>query len=101
MKKIKATFLLHPVFVISLFVFITNDFYWKYTYANWLTGKLSDVAGLIVLPLLLREILLNNFGRWIMQITRVSIEIFYSGRSVSYIKNILKDYSIKIPAASS
>jgi hypothetical protein len=45
--------LLHPVFLISLVVLIINDQYLKYQYSNWLTGKLSDVAGLIVLPLFL------------------------------------------------
>lgn len=32
---------------------IGNDHFWKYQYGNWLTGKLSDFAGLFILPLFL------------------------------------------------
>lgn len=53
MKPPKASLLLHPAFIISLFTLLLNDFYWKYEYHNWLTGKLSDFAGLIVLPVFL------------------------------------------------
>lgn len=57
MRKDKASLLLHPVFIISLAVLLLNDFYWKYSYHNWLTGKLSDFAGLIVLPVFLLALL--------------------------------------------
>jgi len=50
MKPIKASLLFHPMFFISLFLLLANDFYWKQEYHNWLTGKLSDFSGLIVLP---------------------------------------------------
>lgn len=40
-------------FLLSLVVLLFNDHYWKYRYHNMLTGKLSDVAGLILLSLLL------------------------------------------------
>jgi hypothetical protein len=53
MKKVKPALLLHPVFIISLAILLLNDFYWKYAYGNWLTGKLSDFAGMIVLPIFL------------------------------------------------
>lgn len=53
MKKANASFLLHPVFLGSLLILILNDVYWKYEYHNWLTGKLSDFAGMIVLPVFL------------------------------------------------
>lgn len=56
MKPPKASLLLHPLFVFSLAVLLTNDFYWKPEYHNWLTGKLSDFAGLIVLPVFLRVV---------------------------------------------
>jgi len=45
--------LLHPVAVIALVVLVANDHVWKYSHPGWLTGKLSDVAGLIVFPLVL------------------------------------------------
>ena len=49
--RTSATLLFHPLFVLSLIALICNDFCWKYQYPNWFTGKLSDVAGLVVLPL--------------------------------------------------
>ena len=56
MKPAKASLLLHPVFVISVILLSLNDFYWKYEYGNWLTGKLSDFAGLVVFPIFLTEV---------------------------------------------
>lgn len=38
--------LLHPLLIASLFLLLLNDFYLKYAFHNWLTGKLSDFAGL-------------------------------------------------------
>jgi len=35
-------------FILSLIILLTNDFYLKYEYHSWITGKLSDVAGLFV-----------------------------------------------------
>src|SRR5688572_12522313 len=56
MKPAKTSLLLHPAFIISLIVLLLNDFYWKHEYGNWLTGKLSDFAGLIVFPIFLGEV---------------------------------------------
>jgi hypothetical protein len=63
MKPSRAILLLHPLFITSLAVLLLNDFYWKYSYHNWLTGKLSDVAGLVVLPIFLRE-LFPGMNKW-------------------------------------
>lgn len=38
-------------FIISLIVLLLNDLFFKQFYNNWLTGKLSDVAGLFIFPL--------------------------------------------------
>lgn len=38
-------------FIISLFILLLNDFFFKETFHNWLTGKLSDFAGLFVFAL--------------------------------------------------
>jgi hypothetical protein len=40
--------LTNQYFILSLIILLTNDFYLKYQYHNWITGKLSDVAGLFV-----------------------------------------------------
>lgn len=52
-KQTRAQFLLNPVFILSLLLLGLNDHVFKYEYSNWLTGKLSDVAGMIVLPAVL------------------------------------------------
>ena len=49
----RDTGLLHPVAVTALIVLVANDHVWKYSHPGWLTGKLSDVAGMIVFPLVL------------------------------------------------
>ena len=51
--KERSFILLHPFFLINLFLLLANDTSWKYQYSNWLTGKLSDVSGLIVLAVFL------------------------------------------------
>lgn len=57
MKKSKASLLFHPAFLLALVVLYLNDIYWKYAFANWLTGKLSDVAGMVVFPVFLQALL--------------------------------------------
>ncbi|MFK7933686.1 MAG: hypothetical protein AB8G22_09255 [Saprospiraceae bacterium] len=47
----KTALLTTPLFLIALTLLLLNDFYLKSTYGNFLTGKLSDVAGLFVFPL--------------------------------------------------
>ena len=51
--KFRAALLLNYIFLFALMVLVLNDHFWKATYANGLTGKLSDFAGLILLPLCL------------------------------------------------
>ena len=51
--KARTTYLLHPAFIFSLLLLAINDWYLKGAYANMLTGKLSDIAGLIAFTLFL------------------------------------------------
>jgi len=46
-------YLLNPIFLACLITLLLNDHYLKYTFPSWLTGKLSDVTGIIILPLLI------------------------------------------------
>lgn len=41
----------HPIFLTALIVLISNDLIFKSVFHNWITGKLSDLAGLIVASL--------------------------------------------------
>ena len=62
-----TTALLHPLAVLSLLTLIVNDHFLKDAFGTPLTGKLSDIAGAIVVPLLIATAL----ERW----TNRSIEI--------------------------
>lgn len=43
--------ILNPYFIAGLILLILNDFYLKYEYGNFITGKLSDFAGLLIFPM--------------------------------------------------
>jgi len=60
-------FLLNFVFLFCLFILLLNDHYLKYQFSNWLTGKLSDIVGIIMLPLLIAYVFpkLKQHSIWI------------------------------------
>lgn len=47
----------HPIAVTALVVLVFNDHWLKQHHPSWLSGKLSDVAGLVLLPLWLEVVL--------------------------------------------
>lgn len=49
--------LCHPVFVLGLATLIVNDHYLKRVQPGWVTGKLSDFAGLIVAPIFIASVI--------------------------------------------
>lgn len=51
--RAKQSLLLHPHFLVSLALLLLNDFYFKYEYHNWFTGKISDFTGLFVFAVFL------------------------------------------------
>lgn len=53
----RFTRLLHPAFLLALAVLLLNDHVLKEAFASPITGKMSDVAGLVVLPVLLTTLL--------------------------------------------
>ena len=60
-KETDRYYLLNVVFMTGLCVLFLNDHYWKLAFANAITGKLSDFAGVLILPMLLSYL----FPRWI------------------------------------
>jgi hypothetical protein len=59
--------LLHPLAIGAVAVLVVNDHLLKAAYPGLVTGKLSDVAGLVFFPLLLvglAEVVLAAAGRW-------------------------------------
>lgn len=56
-SRVPGEFMLHPITLAALCTLGLNDHYLKAAYGNWLTGKLSDFAGLIFFPLFLLAVL--------------------------------------------
>ena len=56
MKNFRADILLRPVFIAALGLLLLNDFYLKYQYSNFITGKLSDFTGLFIFPYFLSSL---------------------------------------------
>lgn len=56
MKKSRLDLLLNPIFILAVGLLLLNDFYLKYTYGNFLTGKLSDFVGLFLFPYFLSSL---------------------------------------------
>jgi len=48
----RAGYPLHPLVIIALLLWLVNDHLLKEVYPGWWTGKLSDIAGLAVFPLI-------------------------------------------------
>lgn len=46
----------HPFFILGVALLILNDAFFKWEYSNALTGKLSDFAGLLILPIFLAHL---------------------------------------------
>jgi hypothetical protein len=55
--------LLHPAFLLALFVLLLNDHVLKRVCPGVLTGKLSDFAGVLLLPIFLHAVLELGSGR--------------------------------------
>ncbi len=47
----KNAILVSPLFLIALFLLLINDLYLKSAFPNFLTGKISDFAGLLIFPM--------------------------------------------------
>lgn len=49
-------YVLNYIFIVCVLILLVNDHYIKFNYTGWLSGKLSDVVGIIILPLILAYI---------------------------------------------
>lgn len=61
----KSQHIINPVFLISLIGLILNDHYLKEAYHNWITGKLSDVFGIVVFVMFLSVFFTDKQRKWI------------------------------------
>src|SRR6266540_1707178 len=58
--------LLHPIPILAIFLMVANDHVLKQLWPGLVTGKLSDVAGLVFFPLFIQaawETISDVFGR--------------------------------------
>ena len=56
MRHSRPDILSRPLFILALGLLLLNDFYLKYEFSNFLTGKLSDIAGLFLFPYFLSSL---------------------------------------------
>jgi len=56
----RQSFLLNIPFLLGLALLIINDHYLKAAFGNWFTGKFSDIAGILILPLFLKFIFMRS-----------------------------------------
>jgi len=56
--------MLHPLTLVSLFVLVLNDHYLKWAHPSFVTGKLSDVAGMILAPIVL-SVMTRHRAPWL------------------------------------
>jgi hypothetical protein len=52
----RADGLVHPVPIAAIALLVLNDHWAKYAFPGFVTGKLSDVAGMVFFPLLLQAL---------------------------------------------
>lgn len=80
-------YILNLLFLSALTILLLNDFYWKENYSNGLTGKLSDVSGLVVFVLFFSSLLADKF-RFILYIATTLLFTWWkSARSESLIES--------------
>ena len=48
--------ILNYIFIFGIVILFLNDHFFKFYYSNFLTGKLSDICGIIIFPLFLTYI---------------------------------------------
>ena len=78
----------HPLVLCMLVLWLLNDHLFKDLFGNALTGKLSDVAGLAVFPLLpyaLYEMLCGRLGHparhglWVLMVSILATGVVFGG----------------------
>ncbi|MBX2924303.1 MAG: hypothetical protein KF746_19030 [Chitinophagaceae bacterium] len=64
----KKDLIINPFFITGLALLILNDLYLKQQYGNFLTGKLSDFAGLLAFPMFIAAVFPRS-KQWICLVT--------------------------------
>lgn len=80
-------YLSNRVFLLALFVLLFNDLYLKSAYPSFLSGKLSDVAGLVVFVFIFTFLLGNRFKMLVFILTALLFCWWKSSWSNGFITN--------------
>lgn len=85
MHKVKSNnWIYRKLFIISIILLLLNDFYLKYYHTSYLTGKLSDFAGLFAFPYFFNH-LFQKKSKWIYILTGTFFIYWKSSYSQSFI----------------
>lgn len=84
----------HPLFIICVLTLIMNDWYFKTTFHNSLTGKLSDFAGLFAFPYLLSVLYPRHSNK--IHIGTVLIFVLWKSESSQPLIYIFNSFKIPI-----
>lgn len=76
--------ILNYIFIACVVVLFLNDSFFKDTFSNWFTGKLSDIVGIIILPLILTYIFpkLKIHSIWISALLFIFWKSSYSEKAI-------------------
>jgi len=85
MKNNNLTILKNPYFIFSLVTLLLNDHLLKPLFDNWITGKLSDFAGLFLFPLFILAFL-PKVKKFIFPLTAVLFTLWKSELSEGFIQ---------------
>lgn len=91
----KKNYILHPIFIICLLTLIINDFYFKASFGNVLTGKLSDFAGLIVFPIFIAY-LFPTTKKWISVLIGILFVLWKTPLSSPFIEIFNQTFPVQI-----
>ncbi len=78
-------------YILGLTLLFLNDWYWKYQYHNWLTGKLSDFIGLAIFPVFI-SLIFPKTKKYIVWIVALGF-ILWKTPLADYLIDIFNAYS--------
>lgn len=87
--------ILNPYFLVGLFLLIINDLYLKYEYGNFITGKLSDFAGLLIFPIFMAY-LIPGSKKLISLLTGIAFILWKTPLATPFIDSINQTFQISI-----
>ena len=85
-------YLLNYVFIFCIIILFANDHYIKFNYPGWLSGKLSDAVGIIILPLTLAYIF-PKLGKMAIIVSAV-LFLFWKSEFSQALIDLYNQYSV-------